>query len=228
VKGLWALTVPCALTLATLGQNAPAPNPGRTDRPPARTEPTATQPRHDKDKERDTDKDKDKSKDRMQADQPGPEHKNLAPFIGTWQVTGTCWKDPSSQGEPVSGTCTSEWILGNRFVQSHARLNKGGTMAEGIMMCGYDNAQKKYVTTMQDSECTAIKMETGTYDAGSKTFTFAGETKDKDGKTVQCRRTVKVVDDNEHVVTMYASEGGQGEKKVAELSFRRAGGSTSR
>jgi hypothetical protein len=170
-----------------------------------------------------SDRTMDKSRDKVAADEPGPEHKQLEAFVGNWEMTGQCWEKPGGTAESVSGTAKSEWILGNRFVKSHVRGSKTGQSMEGIAMCGYDNGQRKYVSSWQDDKCTAIKMETGSYDTGTKTFTYTGESKDKNGQTVRCRRTVKINSDNEHVMTTYATESGKQEMKVAEITFKRSG-----
>ena len=208
MKRIWALTVPCVMTFAAIAQDTGKPNPPDSkDRPP----PTKQVDKQPVDKQ-----------PGIAAEQPGAEHKNLGAFIGTWQIKGQCWAE-STEPKQVSGAATSEWVLGNRFVQSHVRMNEGDQPVEGIAMCGYDNSQKKFTTTWQDSRCTSIKMETGDYDQATKTFTYKGDFKNKDGKAVQCRRTVKINSETEHVMTTYMTESGQAEKKVAEMTFTRTG-----
>lgn len=153
-------------------------------------------------------------------DKPGAQHRHLDVFTGTWNVTGQCMKD-ESQTEAVRGTAEAEWVLDKHFVKTTVKLTEGGDTIEGIAMCGYDNNKQKFVSTWQDSECTGIKMDKGEYDPGTKTFTYTGEYEGEDGKKVQCRRVVKIKSDIEHTMTSYITEPGKGERKVAELTFKK-------
>lgn len=209
------------------------------------------------------------SADTDRAAQPGAEHRILEASIGSWQVTGQCWKKagaaksaeatrsganrPSGSSadgarpdgsraveqaaetgkadatrtemgaESITATVTSEWVLGNRFVKTHMRGTSGGDSIEGMGMCGYDNNNGKYVSTWQDTECTSIKMDEGTYEPSTKTFTYTGESAGPNGQMVTHRRTVRVVNNDEHVMTAYVTIGGAAEQKMAELTFRRSG-----
>jgi hypothetical protein len=153
--------------------------------------------------------------------QPGPEHRMLEPLLGSWTISGQCWEKQGESPQSVTGTDDSEWVLGNRFVKCHVKGSKAGKQFEGIGMMGYDNAQRQYQASWQDTECTAIKMETGTYDSATKTFTFTGDFKDENGQSVRCRRLVKIDSDDQHTMTAYLTPGGQTEMKVAELTFKR-------
>jgi hypothetical protein len=153
--------------------------------------------------------------------EPGAEHKRLDPLIGAWEITGQCWMKAGESPQAVTGTEDSEWVLGNRFVKCHFKGSKGGKSFEGIAISGYDNAQREYQTSSQDTECTAIKMETGSYEPSSKTFTYTGEFQDESGQTVRCRRLLRIDSNDQHTMTAYLTPSGQSEMKVAELTFKR-------
>lgn len=205
-----------AFAVTAIAQEQPRPTPAPQPQPqPQQPRPAPTEDPARKDVGQ-TEKDKDKER----LAQPGPEHRNLRAFVGTWQISGQCTKE-GTQPETVSGTCNSELVLGDRFVQTKVNVTEGGKTIEGIGMCGYNNAQKQYVTTWQDTECTGIKMETGSYEPGTKTFTYTGEFKDETGKSVRCRRLVKIVSDNEHLMTYYMTGPDKPEQKVAEMTFKR-------
>jgi len=164
-----------------------------------------------------------KAADPSRSGQPGTEHQVLNALVGTWDVSGQCWAKVGDTAQSVTGTDTSEWILGQRFVKSHARGTKASQPFEGIGMMGYDNARREYQATWQDTDCTGIKMETGTYDAASKTFTFKGDFKDDKGQTVSSRRLLEVMSNDQHKMTTYLTMSGQPELKAAELVFKRTG-----
>ena len=153
---------------------------------------------------------------------PVAEHQNLEQFVGTWDVSGTC----TAEGEgpkTITGTLTSEWALGKHFVKSHMKATEGGKSIEGIGFCGYDPAKGKYVSSWHTDQCNSIMLDEGTYEQGQKVFTYSNQMTGPDGKSIQCRRVVKVVSNNEHTMTIYMTEAGKGEQKTTEITFKRSG-----
>lgn len=213
----------CAAGLVSV---AAAVQPDRT-RP---AQPTPTKQPPDRPLEKDLNRDKkDFNKDnRAHHAEPGPEHRNLNVFVGTWDATGQTWGEDGASPETLTGTCTTKWILDGRFVQSHAEGSAGGKPYEGFGVVGYDNAQKKYVSGWQDNMGTSMMLGTGDYDASTKTFTYKGESKDEKGMSVQHRCTIKVTSDAEHTQTTYATAGGRKEAKIMEITFRRNSADTTR
>lgn len=156
--------------------------------------------------------------------QPTTQHQQLQPFVGTWTISGTCMKD--GPAEPCSGTVTSEWVLGNRFVKNHMRGMAGSEAMEGIGLCGYDTQEGKFVSSWVDNQCTSIKTDKGTFEPGTKTFTYECDgCKDKDGTALKCRKVIKIVSDSEHTLTGYVTKDGR-EQKVKELTFKKSSGVT--
>lgn len=155
--------------------------------------------------------------------EPVAEHRNLDPFVGTWQITGQCFEKGDSAPEPVSGTLTADWALGKHFVRSQMKGTSGGEPNEGIGFCGYDPTKGKYVSSWHTDQCNSIMLDEGSYEQGSKEFTYTNEMIGPDGQTVKCRRVVKIVSNDEHTMTIFSNEGGKGERKTAEMTFRRSG-----
>ena len=57
----------------------------------------------------------------QKASTPGEAHKKLEPFVGTFDARVQMWSDPSRPPEDSTGTMTSTWVLGNRYVQQNLR-----------------------------------------------------------------------------------------------------------
>lgn len=196
------------LALPAHSQEQPKP-----DNPPAQPE--------QQEKDRAKDRNNELLAKREQTAEPTASHRNLEGFVGTWQVTGQAWKDGSGQPESMTGICTADWVLGRRFVKSHAQGTVGSRPFEGYGVCGYDAGEKKYTEMWIDNMSTGTKATKGDYDAKTKTFTYTGEFKDEKGQAVKCRKVVKVVSETEHVATTYATMGGKEEVKVLEMTFKR-------
>ncbi|MEX2218282.1 MAG: DUF1579 domain-containing protein [Phycisphaerales bacterium] len=158
----------------------------------------------------------------MEAGAVGPNHKLLEGMVGEWTTAGKFWMGP---GEPMTtaGTSVNTPVLGGRYIQQKFKGDFMGQPFEGIGYTGYDNIKQKFVGTWMDSMSTSVMNSEGTWDAATKSFTFTSEFQDPAGKMVKSRETVKVVDENTHVFTMYHTEPGQQENRVMELTYTRKG-----
>ncbi|MGH7241880.1 MAG: DUF1579 family protein [Phycisphaerales bacterium] len=152
---------------------------------------------------------------------PGTQHQRLAALTGSWKAEGQCWKN--GKAEPVTGAAVSNWVLGNRFIQCKANWSEAGKTVEAIGLSGYDNQQGKFVSSWADTFGTGIKAETGDYDAATNAFTYTGEFKDDQGRTVRCRKVLTIQSDSKHTMTGYQTEPGKSETKMVEITFTRAG-----
>lgn len=204
------------LAFHSLAQTQPTPNtqPAQPNQPNQPTRPA--QPG-----QQDVDRKHEKPATRDQAAEPTSSHRNLDRFVGTWHVTGQAWKDAAGQPESISGICNAEWVLGRRFVKSHAEGTVGSRPLEGFGVCGYDAGERKYTEMWIDNLSTGTKSLKGDYDPATQTFTYTGEFKDEKGQAVKCRKVVKVTSETEHTATSYATVGGKQEMKVMEMTFKR-------
>jgi hypothetical protein len=152
---------------------------------------------------------------------PGPEHKALEPLVGNWDCKVKFWTGPG-KAEESTGTAKREWILGNRYIAEHYKGTAFGQPFEGMGVTGYDRFKKKYTAGWVDSMSTSIMTSYGTYDPATKTFTYTGEEDDPiSGMKMKTRDTLKIIDNNKHVLEMYR-QGQQGpEMKVMEITCTR-------
>jgi len=157
----------------------------------------------------------------MKAGTPGAEHKNLEYMIGTWDVTLKLWMAPEAPAQESKGSSTAEWILGGRYTRYTFTSDFMGMPFEGRGVTGYDNIEQKYFSIWLDNMSTHALKDSGTYDAATKTFNFVGEFKDATGKTIKARNVIKVVSNDQHVMTFYHTEPGKPEQKVMELTYNR-------
>jgi hypothetical protein len=153
---------------------------------------------------------------------PGEMHKIIASTDGEWVTDSKMWMDPNAQPVTGKGTCTNKMILGGRYQES---AFKGAFMdmpMEGKGIMAYDNVKKQFENTWIDNMGSGIMKSTGTYDAPSKTFAMSGTQVDPmTGKECAFRETVQIVDNNNHVMTMYVTPSGGQEFKTMEIKFTR-------
>jgi hypothetical protein len=91
---------------------------------------------------------------------------------------------------------------------------------KGMALDGYDNAKKKFVADWIDNMGTSIAAFEGTYDAGTKTFTYHGEEESTPGTKTKVRETMQILDPDHHVLEWYEEHGGK-EVKMMEISYTR-------
>jgi hypothetical protein len=91
---------------------------------------------------------------------------------------------------------------------------------KGMAVEGYDNAKKKFVSSWIDNMGTGIMNIEGTYDAGTKTFTFLSEVEMMPGMKTKIRELVKIVDKDHHTMEWYEDRGGT-EVKTMEIAYTR-------
>lgn len=157
-----------------------------------------------------------------QAAKPGPNHQLLNGMVGDWTCDCTFWMAPGAPPMQSKGTATNKWTLGNRFVSQEFNGTFMDKPFHGMGYTGYDNQKQKFVGSWMDTASTGIMYSEGTYDAGSKTFTFTASCTDPTGKPSTMTEVIKIIDENTHTFTMSGNMDGK-EMKMGEITYHRKG-----
>jgi hypothetical protein len=86
--------------------------------------------------------------------QTNPKLKELQPFVGTWQCTGTAFASPWAPEHPTTATVTGAWILGGAWLEIHykeAKTAKNPHPYEVRAFDGYDEQPKALVAGSLDN-----------------------------------------------------------------------------
>lgn len=80
----------------------------------------------------------------MEMPKPGPEHKKLDIFAGSWTLDGDMKPGPMGPGGKITETEKCEWMEGGFYLVCHTQF--GGSMGNGlgISVMGYSNDDKAY------------------------------------------------------------------------------------
>jgi hypothetical protein len=153
---------------------------------------------------------------------PGPEHKGLEAFAGTWDATAKMWMDPSAPAQESKGVAENKMTLGGRFLEQSFEGTFMNQPFTGRGYTGYDLYKKQYVSTWMDSMGTMIVMATGTGDPSAKTVTMTGQMDDfMTGKKMDFKQTATVVDPDHNVFEMWMT-GPDGKMfKTLEIHYTR-------
>jgi hypothetical protein len=106
------------------------------------------------------------------APKPGPEHKNLAYFVGNWKTTGDLKPGPMGPGGKFTGTDRIEWMPGGFFLVSHSKGSSSMGNWTGLSVYGYD-AQKKAYTYDEFNSNGEVVHATGVFDG--KVWTWSSD-----------------------------------------------------
>ena len=145
----------------------------------------------------------------QQAPRPGPEHKRLGVFLGSWSIDGE-YKPGNGYGATAGKVNTVEryqWLPGEFFLQ----MNRDGKAPVGdikhMIIFGYDTAAKKYSGAFFDF------MTGGTTSATlnniGNTWIWSGNGHAPDGKAYQERCTVMVIPNASYTVKCETSADGK-------------------
>jgi ketosteroid isomerase-like protein len=143
-------------------------------------------------------------------DKLSPEMKKLAISVGDWSYEGE-QTDPPVAGLPYgpagqfSGTVTTRFVLGGRFLESKIDDHNPGGTTTVVSMTGYDSKAKHYVANAFLSDGSR-DTSTETVSADGRTWTSQTTTTTKEGTRVLLRSTTKYAPDgNSYAGTTEAS-----------------------
>jgi Protein of unknown function (DUF1579) len=168
-------------------------------------------------------------KQMMELAKPGENQKLLADTAGTWSYTVKFWMDPNGKPQESKGTAVRKTIFDGRYVMGDYTGQMEMPGADGKMkqmhfhghgIDGYDNAQKKFVSSWIDNMGTGIIETYGDYDPATKTITYTGEEEMIPGMKTKVRQVVKITDKNHMSFEAYEDRGGQ-EMKTVEINYTR-------
>jgi hypothetical protein len=80
---------------------------------------------------------------------PGPEHEQLAGYVGAWDVEIKMGGDRNAM--VYQGTATNRMTVGGRFLEMQYEVTGKGGTNEWIFTIGFDRRHKEYVLVAFDS-----------------------------------------------------------------------------
>jgi hypothetical protein len=86
--------------------------------------------------------------------QSNPKLKELQPFIGTFQCTGTAFASPMGPEHPTKATVNGRWVLGGAWLEIHyteTKTAKNPHPYDVIALWGYDEQPKAFVAGSVDN-----------------------------------------------------------------------------
>ena len=162
--------------------------------------------------------------EQVQTPGPGPEHKIISKFIGTWIVKQHFRMTPDQPFMESQGTDISRSGPGGLWLVSDYTAEFGGQKFEGHGTLGYDSIKKKYVGTWIDSMGTGLNVYEGTYDEKASAINYTHRTTDPEsGKEVTYRSKIVIADDDHYAMSMFMKAPDGTEFESLRLEYTRKG-----
>ena len=148
---------------------------------------------------------------------PGPEHQNLAKYVGDWTFTNKAWMAPGAPPMESTGTMHGESTYGGRYVVADWKGDMMGMPFEGRGVHAYDNVAKQYASTWYDNMSTGIWYSTGSCD-DKGVCTHSGDSWDPmSGKKMNLRSVVSWENATTFKMEMYGPAPDGKEFKMMEI-----------
>ena len=119
---------------------------------------------------------------------PGPEHKKLDMFVGSWTLDGDIKPNSMGPGGKLVENEKCEWMDGGFFVVCHADFKGTSMSGTGISMMGYSTDDKAY-TYREFNSYGEFEDSRGSFDGD--TWVWSSDEK-MGGATIKSRFTMKV------------------------------------
>ena len=154
---------------------------------------------------------------------PGEPHKMLEERVGTWNFTTKMWQQPEAPPEEMSGTTTSELIMGGRYLLDKVEGTAMGMPFTGLGITGYDNMNKQFVGSWIDSFGTGMMTSTGTCNDDWTVCTSVGIGPDPmTGTNKKIKMVDTKIDADNYVMKMYDTTPDGKEWVSFEMTYKRA------
>jgi len=140
----------------------------------------------------------------MAMPKPGPEHKKLDMFAGSWALDGDMKPGPMGPGGKMTEIEKCEWMEGGFFLVCHTDFKSSMGDGTGISVMGYSTDDKAY-TYREFNSWGEFDDSRGSVDADSWTWTSDEK---MGGMTMKGRFTMKILSPTSYNFTFEMSQDG--------------------
>lgn len=141
----------------------------------------------------------------MEANKLTDLHRQMASSAGEWTAENTQFNDDGTVKGKSIDSCSTEVVLGGRYVKEHYHGKFGPTKFEGVGMLGFDTINKEWVHVWFDNFSTGPSVTRGKPGDDPKVVTLRGAMKDPStGNEMGMEMVSTIVSNDEHHLDMYA------------------------
>lgn len=161
----------------------------------------------------------------QQLARPSAAHALLDVFVGTWSVEGKFDTGPGEPPATATGTMTTTWTLGKRWLRQEYSGNMPALGAfSGIGYLGFDNAQQRFISTWMDTLSTSVITSAGTFNNSTGVFTLVGQFAAPGGQMFSQKQVVTVQSRDRYSIVLILVSPDGSESRTGEVRYVRSGG----
>lgn len=161
----------------------------------------------------------------QQLARPSAAHALLDVFAGTWSVEGKFDTGPGEPPATATGTMTTTWTLGKRWLRQEYSGNMPALGAfAGIGYLGFDNAQQRFISTWMDTLSTSVITSAGTFNDSTGVFTLVGQFAAPGGQMFSQKQVVTVQSRDRYSIVLILVSPDGSESRTGEVRYVRSGG----
>ena len=153
-----------------------------------------------------TDAEKQEMQKKMEAaGTPGPAHKALDAFVGSWKAETKCWCDAGGSPSVSKGTSKAKWTLNGRFVEEEFHGEMMGKPFNGRLLMGYDNTKQTFNSVWMSDVQTSMLTSEGKGEKDNKVITLEGKADcpATGKKNISMKLVFRVLSADKHVLEMF-------------------------
>jgi hypothetical protein len=155
---------------------------------------------------------------------PGENHKFLQYFVGQWESKQKIWLEPGTEPIIRHQEISVESLFGGRFTKAHIKIKEKifGMSIEGIVITGYNNYKKQFVSVSYGNSDTEFHFMFGTLDKTGKVRTDTGYEDDfMTGERIKVKGTTTLIDNDKYKYEYYQTDSKGNEYKSLEIIYTR-------
>lgn len=155
--------------------------------------------------------------------QPGPFHHKFQKLAGKWTASAKMWLAPETQPAVSTGKVEFELILGGRYLVQRFEGQMMDATHRGMGITAYDNFRERFIDIWIDDMNTGIVVSYGTADSTGQIITYHSKMDDPmtGRKDVPVRTITTFVDDDTHLLEMFATDPAGQEFQTMEILYKR-------
>lgn len=150
-------------------------------------------------------------------------HKQFQELEGEWEGTAKTWFEPGVIGDesPVTGKIRS--VLGGRFIIHEYTGSMSGKILEGVTIYGFDCMRGVYQTVWIDSFHMGTAIMHSESKPGTESLNVMGyyDTNEEGTEKWGWRSEIKIIDNDNFVLTAYNVTPAGEEAKATEVIYKR-------
>jgi hypothetical protein len=157
------------------------------------------------------------------AGKPGPGHKALEHYLGSWKAEVKCWGEPGAPANVSQATANITWAMSGRFLEEEFQGEMMGKPFRGRTLMGYDNVKQTFQSVWVSDVQTSMFVTEGKGENSNRIITLRGTASCpmRERGDIPMKLVLRVLNPDKHTFEMFDESEGKS-RKTMEITYVRA------